>query len=89
MVESDEPSKRGLEVREVLLLALKKEVPILGEDLWEDHVQMACRRRERPLASKGVGMQVSLTDARDCLQPHELVRPWAAGRKTSQLKPRS
>lgn len=46
LIESGEPFKRGLEVREVLLLALKKEVPILGEDLWEDHVQMACRRRE-------------------------------------------
>ena len=32
-------------------------------------------------------MQVSLTDAKDCPQPHELVRPWAAGRKTSQLIP--
>lgn len=39
-----EPFKRGLEVREVLLLALKKEVLILGEDVWEDHVQMASRR---------------------------------------------
>ena len=46
LIESGEPSKKGLEVREVLLLALKKEVPIWGEDLWEDHMQMASRRRE-------------------------------------------
>ena len=44
LIVSGEPFKRGLEVREVLQLALKKEVPILGEDLWEDHVQMASRR---------------------------------------------